>query len=149
MIPQDSIVPHTPPESYGDCYRACVASITEILIDEVPHIWEGYDGTDNEMEIGRRNDLMQEWLLSQGFMKISIWVDGEEPLDDLIDHFSEANPGLYWIMSGNSDDGVGHTVVVMNGEIVHDPGNCGIQAPLDSGQWLIEVIGSAISYSKG
>ncbi len=36
-------VPHNPPHSYGDCFRACIASILEM---DVPHFLDGNEDDD-------------------------------------------------------------------------------------------------------
>ena len=36
MIPIPMRVPHNPPHSYGDCFRACIASILEMDVPPLP-----------------------------------------------------------------------------------------------------------------
>ena len=149
MEPRYSMTPHNPPESWGDCHRACVASIVEVAPWEVPHIWEGYDGTDDQIEVGRRNDILNNWLLDRGFILHNFYVHGTHPVEELIDNISEANPGVYWILSGWSSNGANHAVICRNGEVVHNPTpGSEIDGPMDDGTWLIEMLGSTVGFKE-
>jgi hypothetical protein len=45
MMPVEMIVDHCPEEGrYGDCFRACVASLMELPAEAVPHFCDGNPG---------------------------------------------------------------------------------------------------------
>ncbi len=50
MTPLTQRYLHNPPETYGDCYRACIASLLDLGLDDVPHFYDritlGMDGCD-------------------------------------------------------------------------------------------------------
>ena len=145
-----SSIKHDPDNGdWGDCHRACVASLLELPIEEVPHCWDGYDGSSSEMEIGRRNDWMTEFLLSKGFILHSFYADGGEiSLDEMIDMFSDSNPGVYFLLSGESATGNDHAVICRNGVIEHNPTpGSDLVGPMSHwGYWLIETLGSSVGY---
>ena len=139
MIPQAMISPHTPPASYGDCHRACLASIIEIPIDQVPHFFNGPEPED----VG--NDpawsALQAWLREHGWDIVAAQVVAEtvEAALELMGADS-CNQGRHWIFTGVASGGVPHSVVACGGEIVWDPspGKVGVATGFydDSAGWL-------------
>ena len=126
---------HRPEEGvFGDCHRAAMASILECAIDDVPHFAE--DGCDGDTFAQR----MLEWCTSEGLGYFRYGIT-----DDPRPYMAQFNPDFYWILGGTSANGVGHSVVCLGGEIVHDPSrdSSGIVAPLknDDGEeyWGIDL----------
>ena len=83
----------------GNCLEACVASIMEVGIDEVPDFpcgasWFG---------------KLEEWAALRGFE--CIYVPVHWPIQ----------PVGYYIMNGPGRRGLRHSVVAHDGIMVHDP----------------------------
>ena len=134
---------HNPEEGiWGDCHRAAVASMLDLPIDEVPHFGDG--GPDGE----EFNSRIQAFLLSRGLTRIQIPYSGK--LEDVHLTLKHQNPDTHYFLGGHSKTGVDHTVVCLNGEIVHDPSlnESGIVGPCEDGFYWIEFLGSAIAVKK-
>lgn len=85
----------------GNCVQACIASIFELSLEDVPNFMERPNG---------------EWLdsLYDFLEKYDL-----EPL------FLEANdsfvPRGYYIIQGDTPRGIGHSCIGFAGKLVHDP----------------------------
>lgn len=99
----------------GNCFSACVASLLEIPIDEVPYFMgdtgEVLAGDDPEKWFER----FEQWLSPRGLYPILLDIHG----------ISWRPAGLH-ILSGCSPRGRGraddlHSVVAQGSEILHDP----------------------------
>ncbi|MCH9647798.1 MAG: hypothetical protein K0U98_06135 [Deltaproteobacteria bacterium] len=105
---------HVPGEVAGDCFAACIASILEISIDEIPR------PTAEEFEDWSAYwPRLSESLASRGFYLIFVKTGAEGcwSTDTLVSR------GAYWIASGPSPryPGTLHCVVMCGGKQVHDP----------------------------
>ena len=103
---------HIPGKQHGDCWRACIASIIECDINDLP-----YQGIDDWSRY--YGDILTA-VESKGYNLISIGVNN---MDDILFQ-SKATDG-YIIAVGKSprsteDNRINHAVVWKNG-IVHDP----------------------------
>lgn len=87
----------------GNCFEACIASITKLPLGEIPH----YLGND-------WFEQYRDWLLERGWM-LAFW-SGDAP------------PGQC-IASGPSPRGIPHSVVYQDGSMLHDPhpSNAGLE----------------------
>lgn len=95
------IVEHNPPESYGDCFRAALASVLGVDAQHVPHFLE--DG----ITVGWL-DRLRAWCFARGLYHITL------------DPHTTLPPG-YHIAFGTTEAGNQHCVV-MDGEVqAHDP----------------------------
>ena len=120
---------------WGDCHRACIASMLDLELDQVPHFG---DGGPSDIEFMRRVDQFLATLdMAQVFFAF--------PTD--IDHVHQvmrvSNPGIYWILGGKSTTGCAHSVICLDDKIVHDPSlnDAGIVAPCDEdGCYSVTVI---------
>lgn len=125
---------HNPPETFGDCASACLASLLELQIDEVPHFsklfWEGRDGW---------GKAEKEFLHSKGLRKVQFGYSCD--LQDMLKYMKEANPDTYYILLGKSRNGTAHDVIGLNDQIVWDPSidNSGIVEPCEEGAYYISV----------
>lgn len=93
-------------QSTGDCFRACLATILELPMREVPH----FALLDFSPEVRVSMQCAQAWLEARGF---ELWMgpdDGDNPLP-------------LCIVNGLSPRGIRHAVVgdTATGEILHDP----------------------------
>lgn len=142
MKPAKMISPHIPSLGlYGDCYRACVASLLELPSEKVPHFVK--DDPSNEVFYARVN----KFLKPMGFTRVAIPF-GIDPRITM----KLINPGLYYILSGVTDSGVGHSLVCFEDKVVHDPSPSQLElvGPLpdeDEEQesfWWVEFFGASI-----
>lgn len=110
MKPVFQTVKHNPPHSIGNCYRACIASILEIGIDDIPP-FETMTGFSDKCVSG--DDWHKAYMAF--FEKRGLFPSLHRIEDGRV-------PAGYSILSGRSPriDG-GHCVVSLDGEIVHDP----------------------------
>ena len=143
MIPVNQTIKHKPDEGlYGDCHRACIASILELDIIEVPHFFENGD----EEGLGKFDSDIREWFKKRGMSYLTFGY--ETDLQTVLNTMKELNPDIYYILGGCSPLGVGHSVVCLNDEIVHDPSNRKppyITGPMpDSGWYWVDVIGTGV-----
>jgi hypothetical protein len=79
-------------DGHGDCLRACVASVLEVALDEVPDF----------------SLFGWNWMASMAlFCEVELIVPGD----------AEG----YWIAMGTSPRGIGHVCVYLDGALAHDP----------------------------
>lgn len=99
---------HDPPESVGNCFRACFASLLEVDIDDIPpfETLPGFDdGSSSEW-----SEVLNDYISSLGLRIIRIVVE-----EGYI-------PAGYSILTGKSDLGdFGHCVIALDGKQVFDP----------------------------
>jgi hypothetical protein len=138
MIPLKQRLRHDPASGvYGDCHRAALASVLELSIDEVPHFCHPDYGDDWAA-------AEREWLMQRGYAPITMMFDGC-CLRDVLHTQHSLNPDTYAILGGKSRNGTGHSVVICNGEIAHDPSldDSGIVGPMDDGRFWVTFFGHA------
>ena len=136
MTPQICLVKHDPPHSYGDCFRACVASILDLPTDDVPHFY--HDGADGDVGTER----VREFLNGLGYTIVWFAFDGEAlPLDEMLNIWGQMNPDVPAILLASNRDS-DHAVVMRGDKIVHDPSwiRSSITGPNSNGYWNILVI---------
>lgn len=120
----------------GNCMSACLASILEIPIDDVPCF---YDAGPTE---AHWHLALQDWLFSRGWALLQIDVERSDPA-------VLSFPG-YAIASGPSPRNPKnwHATVWKDGKIIHDPAGPGappLEAvktleflyPLDPAKWVL------------
>lgn len=115
MIPlfqKQTIINHNPAEGvYGDCFRASIASLLCLPINEVPHFCDGVDKDDTAWF-----DRVNSWLGARGLAYVEFtggegWEDTFRRLD------------CYHTIAGPSPRHANtlHSVIGRNGKIVFDP----------------------------
>lgn len=133
---------HNPPHSYGDCIRACVASILEI--DDVPHF--AFDGTEDQDELRARFDDflrghdLTSWLIGYGDM----------PIDEFLSGIGTDNPGKNFIVFGAITSGEPHAVICRDGVQVHDPSpwqTGGLTGPHKDGYVIMTFVSEVVRYA--
>jgi hypothetical protein len=106
----------------GNCFAACIASILEVPITEVPNVEVFY-----HLDNGYHTEVMLTFLSSKGWDLCS---------DDTLKVFHDDRYGVelgkrvewlakhrnkYYLVSGKSTRGVSHICIYQNGKLVHDP----------------------------
>ncbi len=110
MTPVDQLVLYQDePRIWGDCQRACIASLLDLPALEVPHFLELANGVafDNY-------DMIEDFLAPRGL--VVLWQRS------LAYHWQPGEPDCYHLLSGPSPRfNTGHMVVGLNGKVFHDP----------------------------
>jgi hypothetical protein len=143
VIPLKQRNRHRPDEGiYGDCHRAAIASILEMALDEVPHFCDPTLYPEDWVMHERK------WLQERGLTTITQVYEGR--LADVLHTVGQMNPDTYGILGGTSRTGCGHSVVICNGEIAHDPSldDAGIVGPMKDGWYWVTFFGAAIAVGK-
>ena len=137
---------HRPPESYGDCYRTCAASILEKPNDKVPHFV--HDDPTHDEWLNRR----EAWFKSQGLKVLNIFF-----LEDPRETMEMLNPDVLYILTGEGTKGVNHSVVCKGKEVAWDPANtddahivgpCLMETDETRVYWVDIILGTPLSYTK-
>lgn len=113
MTPVDMTTAHEPPNSFGDCYRACVASLLDMRNDDVPHFFDDYaESTDGVLA----HDRLTAFLRPRGLYPLGFTIADEHK-----NHWFDCLRGLY-ILGGTTTRGTKHYVIATGrGTLVHDP----------------------------
>lgn len=129
MKPVQQTILHDPANGKtGNCIVACVASLLDMDIEEVPHF----------LEVGGAQQWrkhLSDWLLPRGLAYVEIWCAQKETYDwYLLEYLRDIG---YYTLSGPSPrhQGVEHMVIARGDEIVHDPhpSNAGLA---DGYRWI-------------
>ena len=109
-------VKHDPENgTYGDCLRACVASMLGKQAEDVPHF--AHDGSDAEIV----NERLREYLATLGLAPWWTHYDLELSRDDLLSSLSESGQGVNFLLFGRTASDGDHVIVCRDGKPVHDP----------------------------
>lgn len=99
----------------GDCFSACLASILELPLSEVPCFFVG-NGEPHPVEDQPRVwwGRVRQWLRERGLGIVTIAYDGT---------WDWADVGVegYQLVTVTTDRGFDHSQVWHNGHLVHDP----------------------------
>lgn len=134
MIPVICNVKNDPPHSYGDCVRACVASIMHMESENVPHFYNDGDGDASF-------DRMRIWLSQHGKIPAYYPLPRDYTLQDVLREVVDAYGSVEFMLFCQSRDG-DHCVIGQNGEIIHDPAwyRTAIIGPHSSGVWIVIIL---------
>ena len=138
MTPHKQLNIHSPENGiYGDCFRTALACLLDMNPYDIPNFAE--DEKFNKDEISVAN----EWLEKKGYVIISIAYPKEILLKDIMESMKIINPGIHYLLIGESRSGVDHNVICKNDKIVHDTSmdNSGIVGPAKEGYWWINFLG--------
>ena len=103
-----------------------MASIVGVSIGDVP------DGRPDQPRASWED--IQGWLSERGWVLINF-----EP--DAPGRRLPAPRGIPYILCGSNLSGLGHAVVALDGQVIHDPHRGGAQlATVDAVQWLIPCV---------
>ena len=117
MTPTTCTTTHNPPHSYGDCLRACIATILDLPAEDVPHFADCGVSAHDTLAHARA------WLKSRSLTIATFAYPGDEPVADVLEYMSRSNPDAIWMLFGStSDDQTDmHVNVCRGGKVVHDP----------------------------
>lgn len=94
----------------GNCFAACVASLFEIGIDEVPFLGKDEEWEDYELRLNS--------FLSKFQLKITTFHLTSSDCQEFIqDFFADT----YIITGYSTSINLEHAVITLNGEVVHNP----------------------------
>ncbi len=138
MTPALCRVEHDPENGkYGDCVRACIASVLDIADPlDVPHFYCDDDVT-------RGATRITEWLRLRECAPFWSHYPGDGlTLDALLSYMGDVNPNCTYILFGATANGGNHAVVCQGGAIVHDPNwiPSPIVAPCANDYWTVLVV---------
>ena len=94
----------------GNCFQACIASVLEIELSEVPNLNPRKGVAQTEQD-----QILNDWLAPMGLRYINIRLQ-EEKLKPILD-------GVYHLIEGGSprSKNYAHVVVGRSGEMIFDP----------------------------
>lgn len=140
MIPHYCLVMHNPPDTYGDCLRACIATICNIEnIGDVPHFAHGVNGPEDGE---RANELMKAFLLTRGLRPFYVAVPAESAtIDEVFEQQKLANADIDYLLFCKCG-GADHVVICRNDRVIHNPSlsQSSISGPAMDGLWVIVVL---------
>lgn len=136
MTPVFCRVKHDPENgTYGDCLRACVATMLDLQPEAVPHF--AHDGAEAEVVTSR----LTAWLREQGLAPWITCYDPNETRQNVLDVLHEQSPGPCFMLFGRTVSDGDHVVVCRDGKVEHDPAWYG--SPLVKGSvvgaWVVMV----------
>lgn len=142
MITHFCTIKHNPPDSYGDCLRACIASVLDIEDPAtVPHFAHAKNNLDEVMI------EMRVWLRERKLDVICIPF--QSTIEDVFITMASVNPGAYYMVIGAIEDG-GHIVVCKNDGVTHNPAwvPTRFDGPLAGGYYIVVLIVPAFMRDK-
>ena len=114
MTPQLSLINHDPEKNqFGDCFRACIATLLDIPIDDVPNFAEPWD----KFFLNRCRAFLKP--LGYGYYEHALL--GEYTIKQCLKYMADQNANMYYIFVGGTETGTNHAVVCLNDAVVHDP----------------------------
>lgn len=144
MKVQKQLNRHRPEEGvYGDCHRTAIACVLDMDAKDVPHFM---DGAGDNVDAEDLHIVAERWLNERGIATITILFDGSGALEDVLSTIANTNTRSHpvFILGGKSRNGVNHSVVCCDGEIVCDPSqdDSGIVGPCHDGWYWLTFFGS-------
>lgn len=100
----------------GNCFAACIASLLEMPITEVPNIETLFGIEDNYYW-----EVLWRWL---GHIGYELSIDERFKCfhgDESKLQFKEILKDQYYLVSGKSPRGIQHVCIYQNGKLIHDP----------------------------
>lgn len=119
-------------DKIDNCFQACVASILDLPLLDVPHFQEGVMALSDHRWTQERWDAVVRFAAEHRHQ--AFWLDPDLDSDKpLIPHLHRSE--LFYLATGKSALGkFGHCVVWHKGQMVHDPRRGG--SGIDGEPWL-------------
>lgn len=129
MKPVDQEFINIPGVQYGDCQRACIASLLELPIAEVPHFLAIAEGDPETFW-----ELLYEFCESKGYQYHPWFTARQMELEDDLDG--------YCVISGPSPRGGGilHAVIGRYDQVVFDPHPSKTGLSGDPSEWTFDYL---------
>lgn len=143
MTPVESLIKdHNPAEGrYGDCFRACIASLLDLPAEEVPHFCDGLDDDAAEDAPGAVDAARRFIFEHTGCTYVEFPVTADD-LDTMLSSFCARLKDVHYTLLGASGR-ANHVVVGCGDKIVHDPTYGtphGIKGPCRDGLFWVGVL---------
>lgn len=141
MTPSKQLFRHNPAAgTWGDCYRTAVACLLDLAPAEVPHVYD--QGASGEEGMA----AMKAFLAARGLVPVTIIYDGAADLQQVLTAREHYDPGVSFLLTGQSRNGTDHVVVARGGKIIWDPSldDSGIVGPCADGHWWVEYLGALL-----
>jgi len=137
MNPRICTVKHEPPHSYGDCIRACIATILDR--DDVPHVFDNRIIKDGKVD---QDLVILAWIELRAWLRTYKKTIALFPSDDHAESMRMNNEGIPYILLCGTFRG-DHCVICQDGNLIHDPGwyRSEITGPLSAGYYIIGIVG--------
>lgn len=136
-----------PRNEFGDCLRACVASLMELQLDQVPHFrWGIYE--DEDGQAGSMWFHLRMWLRGRN-LGLLVYKLKYKTLDKALQWCLTHNPESYLLVGGMAPGGQGHVCIVHKGKVVHEPsrpksgadnGKPSLVEPLPNGEFIVMAL---------
>ena len=97
----------------GDCLRACVASLLELPLEDVPHFMETPESAREWPQ------ALTAWLHGRGRVLETLALPGD--LEAALAYMAAHHPREHYILAGRAGPDFGHVIIGLGGRIVHDP----------------------------
>lgn len=135
MTPAHCRLKHNPPEQYGDCLRAAIATVLDLDTEQVPHFY--HDNPASDVALHR----VRDFLFAGGDAPFIINYPPDIARDELLEMLGTLNPNATYLLFGNTGN-EDHVVVCQGGKVVHNPAWYGgtLVGPSSMGYWMVLVI---------
>lgn len=102
----------------GDCFAACLASMLNIRLKDVPNFMTGTE--DGKLLPASSKQMLATWLKSVhcgGYVEYGF----NHPMEFVLQNIASETPDAYYILTGCTRDFHTHSVVCKGGAVIHDP----------------------------
>lgn len=119
---------------WGDCARACIASILNLDLKDVPNF--AFECEDRAIFQNRKIEFLKSFGLKPFLIPFK-----DHSLEEVLDLMDDYNPDSLYTLCGKSQRGLCHVVVCKGDRIIHDPhySKEGIMGPYN-GFLFVEVL---------
>lgn len=101
----------------GDCFQACLASLFNLPLKEVPNFFEGI--ANGKLLPAANTAKLNEWLTNYRCHFVELGYN--QTLDWLLPQMKEEFGDHHYLLTGRNRSYHTHTVVCRAGAIIHDP----------------------------
>ena len=125
--------------TYGDCFRTALACIMDLQRDDVPHFMDGVNDCDKDKTWERINT----WLKENHQSALFFVAYSDSDLSNLLQSMKILNPGIPYLLAGQSVRGFAHQVVACDDKIIWCPadGKDGkLIGPCDDGYYWVNLV---------
>ncbi|HQS18813.1 phosphoadenosine phosphosulfate reductase family protein [Reyranella sp.] len=135
---------------FGDCLRACIASVLELPLDDVPHFTWGAMA-ERHATVREAWGSLRMWLRARNIGLLTYDIPCST-LPEALAWCHLRNPDAHLILGGMGRGGQGHVCVIHKGAIVHEPTPRGdddgpsLVGPAPDGDWAGKFVALAFEY---